>query len=134
MKRTVLAAAILGALLCGCANGRDEQNNRPPQPVTVTFKYVPAQREAIKTVYLTGDFNDWIPRNVDYLMEPQRDGSYTLNVTLMPGIYAYRLVINGKWITNMQSIEGRFEPVAESYPQNGFGGVNAQITVRKQER
>ncbi len=127
MKRYLafILLVILAAVSCR-ETGRGDDTD---ESVAVTFKYVPLASERIETIYVTGDFNSWNTRNLDYLMEPQGDGTYALQTELKPGTYRYRLIINGRWITNMRDLDGRIEPVPVDYPKHDFGGVNAQFKV-----
>lgn len=112
-----------------CNNGSIKNEPGVYEAGIVRFKYSPEPGEDPETIYLTGDFNDWQPRNINYLMEFQSSGDFALDVTLDPGEYRFRFVINGNWITNMRNYEGRFEPVPAEFVEHDYGAVNALIKI-----
>jgi Peroxiredoxin len=59
----------------------------------VTFTYVP--KNAADTVYLAGSFNDWRPTGLK-MDGPDAKGRFTTQLTLKPGLYEYKFVINGE--------------------------------------
>jgi 1,4-alpha-glucan branching enzyme len=59
----------------------------------VTFRYKPLDKA--DAVYLAGTFNDWNPTG--HKMDgPDAEGHYVAQLTLKPGLYEYKFVINGK--------------------------------------
>ena len=46
-------------------------------------------------VYLTGDFNNWEKNSLP--MKKGRDGLWKTTLSLKPGRYEYRFLIDGKW-------------------------------------
>lgn len=53
-------------------------------------------RPTIENVSVVGDFNHWNPESD--LMEKGKDGVFRIRLRLKPGQYAYRLVVDGKWV------------------------------------
>lgn len=53
-------------------------------------------RSSIENVSVVGDFNHWNPESD--LMQKDSDGIFRLRLRLKPGQYAYRLVVDGKWV------------------------------------
>lgn len=56
-----------------------------------------AGHDDARDVSLAGEFNGWDPRGLP--ME-RRDGAWVATVDLEPGRYAYKLVVDGTWITD----------------------------------
>jgi hypothetical protein len=59
----------------------------------VTFRY--KAPKGSKSCYLAGTFNDWKP-NTLAMDGPDADGAFTVRLTLKPGNYEYKYVIEGK--------------------------------------
>ena len=72
------------------------------------------------TVYLAGSFNDWSA--VDKKLVDKKDsGVFTTTVTLEPGIYEYKFVINGIWTLDPDP--------DRDWTQNGLGTLNSVLRV-----
>lgn len=97
----------------------------------ILFRYVPETGSTPGSVYLTGDFNDWMPRDIDYLMELRSDGAFELPVVLDEGRYGFRFVIDGSWVIDMQNEISNYSPEAHEYEENSFGAFSAVIFVTK---
>jgi hypothetical protein len=67
-------------------------------------------------VCIGGTFNNWRPTVTP--MVPLGDGRWSKDLTLPPGIYEYRLVVDGVWMPDPRAIE--------TVP-NPFGGVNSVL-------
>jgi chromosome partitioning protein len=83
----VAAAAILAGL-------------RPAPPAAETREVVVRYRDAAAhDVRIAGDFNDWIPdKGVQSRMDVQGDTRvWTKILSLPPGTYHYRYVVDGRW-------------------------------------
>ncbi|PJA27318.1 MAG: sporulation initiation inhibitor Soj [candidate division Zixibacteria bacterium CG_4_9_14_3_um_filter_46_8] len=89
-----------------------------PQPIDggIIFRYKNPEAAA---VMLAGDFNNWSPDSG--LME-KRDmaGLWERLITLDPGTYQYRFVVDGKWIA---------DPSNPIKADDNLGGVNSVITI-----
>ena len=70
------------------------------------------------TVCIAGSFNDWQPNAAP--MVALGDGRWVKELTLPPGRYEYRFVVNGEW---------QDDPNATEVVPNPHGGVNAVLTV-----
>ncbi|MGN0428240.1 MAG: alpha-amylase family glycosyl hydrolase [Agathobacter sp.] len=66
---------------------------------TVTFLY---ENEGASAVYLCGNMNDWASAigNEKYAFSKNTDGVWTLTISLAPGSYEYKFVVDGSWITD----------------------------------
>lgn len=70
------------------------------------------------SVSVAGSFNDWHPAATP--MIALGEGRWRTDLTLPPGRYEYRLVMDGQWAD---------DPAAKETVPNPFGGVNAVVTV-----
>jgi hypothetical protein len=60
--------------------------------------------EKARTVVVTGSFSDWSPRGISL---QKGAGEWTLQVCLREGTYAYKFLVDGKWITDPSNPETR---------------------------
>ena len=94
----------------------------PPGMKDVTFKYEP-QIEEVMSVYLAGSFNNWATKKLE-MKDENEDGVYEITISLKPGTYEYKFVVNGSmW---------KKDPHSEDYAPDGFGGLNSVINVGQQ--
>jgi hypothetical protein len=83
------------------------------QMVVLTFDEIECCR-----LQLAGDFNDWVPdRNVE---TRHINGRWQKIFTVEPGIYEYRLLIDGKW---------QADPTNPNDIPNELDGVNSLLHV-----
>ena len=73
-------------------------------------------------VYLAGEFNNWNPKSLK--MEDKGGGIYVVELSLPPGRYQYKFVVNGNWIRDEKN------PLTAP---DGFGGLNSVIEVKGKE-
>ncbi|ODU23827.1 MAG: hypothetical protein ABS95_03060 [Verrucomicrobia bacterium SCN 57-15] len=76
------------------------------------------QDEQAEAVFIAGTFNDWRPSATP--MIPLGEGRWGKELSLAPGRYEYRLVVDGKWIC---------DPAAAENVSNPFGSFNAVLIV-----
>jgi 1,4-alpha-glucan branching enzyme len=69
-------------------------------------------------VQLAGEFNEWTPSQTP--MRRTETGDFETTLTLEPGQYRYRLVIDGRW---------SHDPANPALELNEFGELNSIITV-----
>jgi 1,4-alpha-glucan branching enzyme len=69
-------------------------------------------------VFLAGDFNDWSP--TENPMAKGDDGIWRTTLTLIPGTYEYKFVVDGEWIE---------DPENPDFLPDPYGGKNSVITV-----
>jgi 1,4-alpha-glucan branching enzyme len=91
-------------------NKTDGENG---QPVRIEFINATAS-----TISIAGTFNDWRPGVTP--MVSLGDGHWFKELALKPGVYEYRLVVDGQWMP---------DPQASSAVPNPFGGSNSLLTV-----
>jgi 1,4-alpha-glucan branching enzyme len=83
------------------------------RPVTFAFFSPDAQK-----VFLAGAFNEWDPKRTPLA---RRDtGRWEVEISLKPGTYEYRLVVDGVW---------QEDPMSPRFAANPFGGLNSVIVV-----
>jgi 1,4-alpha-glucan branching enzyme len=75
----------------------------------------PAARE----VFLAGSFNNWDPTATP--MIPLGHGRWGKELTLKPGSYEYRFVVDGQWMS---------DPAAKQSVPNPYGESNSIMVVR----
>lgn len=89
--------------------------HQPSAPEKVRIKF---HHEKAKSVYIAGAFNDWRPEATP--MISLGNGQWVKELTLAPGRYEYRLVVEGEWIC---------DPKAPECVPNPFGGCNSVLIV-----
>ena len=83
------------------------------QMIVLTFDDIDCRR-----LQLAGDFNNWIP---DHEIETRNiDGHWQKVFTAEPGVYEYRVIIDGKW---------QHDPTNPAEIPNELGGVNSLLQV-----
>ena len=83
----------------------------------VVFK---ARFDSAREVLVAGDFNNWSPMATPMQSQETEAGDWTMKLPLRPGRYRYRLVVDGRWITDP------FNTYVES---NQFGELNNIVEV-----
>jgi peroxiredoxin len=88
---------MIGSLAVSLADqdlslGLPKMNRLQDGQYAVTFNYKPATNP--DAVYLAGNFNDWQPTGLR-MGGPDAEGRFTTQLTLKPGLYEYKFVING---------------------------------------
>ncbi|MBR1609630.1 MAG: glycogen-binding domain-containing protein [Kiritimatiellae bacterium] len=83
-------------------------------------KVITVQADPGSTVFLAGSFNNWDPAALR-MTDKAGNGVFSATVTLAPGIYEYKFVINGVWT---------LDPDPErDWTQNGLGTLNSVLRV-----
>jgi len=98
---------------------KKNSNKRPkgaaPPPAHFEFTHPTAAR-----VCVAGTFNDWRPEATP--MVPIGGGRWVKELVLPPGVYEYRLVVDGEWMP---------DPRASETAPNPFGGLNSVLKVEE---
>jgi 1,4-alpha-glucan branching enzyme len=76
------------------------------------------QHSDTSKVCIAGSFNDWHPTAAP--MVGLGDGRWVKELTLPPGRYEYRFVVDGEWVD---------DPNAKEVAPNPHGGVNAVLAI-----
>lgn len=82
----------------------------------VVFRY---KNPSACTVLVAGDFNDWSPDEI-VMKKKSSEGIWETAVSLDPGTYQYRFVVDGKWIP---------DPNNPIKADDNLGGVNSVISI-----
>ena len=83
-----------------------------PKARSVTFKI---HAEAGSKVFVAGDFNKWDPAATK-LTENNGTGDFSVAVSLLPGSYEYKFVIDGTWSA---------DPANSDWVKNSIGTLNS---------
>ena len=83
------------------------------EKVTFSFKAPDAQ-----SVLLAGDFTGWQQAPLD--LKKDKSGVWTKTVSLPPGRYEYKLLVDGNW---------QDDPSCQDRQPNQFGGHNCVCVV-----
>ena len=75
------------------------------------------QAPQASSVVVAGSFNDWDPRKARLT----RDGDgWKTSISLAPGRYEYRFVVDGQWLT---------DPNCKERVRNDYGSTNSVLVV-----
>src|SRR5262245_59190387 len=112
-RRCLLFSCALTSLLLGCAPSEEAPDaglpdaappasgnpcalvpapTGPEAPCATILRYRPLRR--IQTVTVAGEWNGFEPK-AQPLSGPDANGQYSIRLDLAPGIYAYKLVLDG---------------------------------------
>ena len=83
---------------------------------TIKATYVPEAGHSPENVQFVGDATGWTPQDAN----PQENGSWTYDLTLLPGSHPYQWVVDGNWKLDSRN------PISVS---NGMGGQNSALVV-----
>lgn len=95
------------------AKKEETKTSKPAKkPVTkkVSFEYPAPDAHQ---VYLSGEFNDW--DGLANPMKKDKKGIWKTTVSLAPGRYQYRFLIDGRWEN---------DPACSDFVSNDFGTTN----------
>jgi 1,4-alpha-glucan branching enzyme len=81
----------------------------------ITFSY---KAPSAKSVALAGDFTGW--NQAPLMLKKDKDGVWKKTISLPPGRYEYRLLVDGEW---------RDDPQCPVRQPNQFGSENCVCTV-----
>jgi 1,4-alpha-glucan branching enzyme len=90
-----------------------QDQKSPKQKVTFSFSAPEAQ-----TVQVAGDFTGW--QQAPLSLKKDKSGKWKKTISLAPGRYAYRLLVDGQW---------RDDPQCPTREANQFGGQNCVCVV-----
>ena len=81
---------------------------------SVCFGIKPAR--PAKKVLLAASFNEWKP----VVCRRQKDGSYSVTVSLRPGTYEYKFIVDEEWVV---------DPDNPTWAMNVYGTFNSVANV-----
>ncbi len=77
------------------------------------------KREDAKEVHIVGDFNNWSVSNESLLWQKEK-GVWQKRVSLEPGRYRYKFVVDGEWTT---------DPSNHTLESNPYGGLDSVLEI-----
>lgn len=87
-------------------------------PIDVTLRYQPVI-SGDRDIFVAGSFNGWLADR-DRLTDTDGDGVFEITLSLPPGRYEYKYVVQGTWMTDENAAE---------FADDGFGGKNSVLFV-----
>ncbi|MCD6498283.1 MAG: glycosyl hydrolase [Deltaproteobacteria bacterium] len=91
-----LSALVASGVGLGCSD--DDQHAVVNHPVlSCTTKVSFKATGPVQSLYVSGSFNDW-SETADRMTDPDGDGTYSAELSLGPGEYPYKFILNGNWI------------------------------------
>lgn len=112
-------AAVVEEVACTCCAAPEKKTAKKaaaPKGTRVTFH---VRAEAGSKVYIAGCFNNWDPTSKP-LTDKNGTGDYSITLTLKPGTYQYKFVINGTWCA---------DPECTEWVPNDMGTLNSVCVV-----
>ena len=91
------------------------KQKKKAQKKRITFKL---EASEAKEAILVGDFNNWDVKK--HRMKKDNKGRWTKIVTLAPGRYEYKFMVDGEW---------QNDPSNDQMVHNSFGTVNNILNV-----
>ena len=73
-----------------------------------------------KKVAVAGSFNDWEPE-LNPMVDAGGNGSYRCTLSLAPGYYEYKFVVDGDWVLDESN---------PNFTSNAFGTLNSVLNVK----
>ena len=89
--------------------------------LTIKLMTIPESTPANSCIYISGDFNNWNPADEKYILEPQKDGTYEIQIKAKTEKIAFKFTL-GSWEKVECSMDG-------SDIQNRDTKVNQKDTV-----
>ena len=94
---------------------RSKKTQKKTEKKRITFKL---EASEAKEAILAGDFNSWDLKK--HTMKKDNKGRWTKIVTLAPGRYEYKFLVDGQW---------QNDPNNDQIVGNSFGTLNNILTV-----
>ena len=100
-------------------NGESETKASPSRLKAVAVTFILDRPDACE-VFLCGDFNQWARESLR-MIRNDGAGRWEKRLTLLPGRYEYKFVVDGQWIS---------DPQAPAEVPNPHGSFNSVVEVR----
>jgi 1,4-alpha-glucan branching enzyme len=96
------------------------KKNEPKKKTSFDSKQVTLvyDKPDARSVTVAGDFSDWQPDR--YPLAKDNEGLWSTTITLSPGRYEYRFVVDGRWVN---------DPKCGERTSNDFGSQNCVLHV-----
>ena len=82
-----------------------------------TIRFCFQSPSGAQKVHVAGSFSQWKP----LAMRKQTDGAFATNVTLKPGSYEYKFIVDGQWTVDADN---------GAFALNPYGTVNSVAVVK----
>ena len=92
-----------------------KESSKKIQKKRITFKL---EASEAKEAHLAGDFNSWDAKK--HAMKRDNKGRWSKIVTLAPGMYEYKFLVDGEW---------QNDPSNDQVVPNSFGTLNNLLNV-----
>lgn len=96
------------------------KNNIPATNTEVDVDFV-LEHCGAEQVYVCGDFNQWHPTSLRLIGNPE-SGLWEKRISLPPGRYEYKFLVDGIWMN---------DPDARENAPNPYGSSNSVLEVRR---
>ncbi len=96
------------------------------KPVVMVLTSVPENTQPNETLYLTGDFNDWLANDEKYKFKRLTDGRYVLTIADFSKRYGYYKITRGNWETEATTRNGRI-PDNQQFKQYTNDSIRVRI-------
>ena len=96
-----------------------QANNQPAVVSRAKTVHIEFNHATATTIGIAGTFNDWRPGVTE--MVSVVEGRWRKELVLAPGVYEYRLVVDGEWIP---------DPSGKETTPNPYGGLNSVLKVK----
>ena len=80
-----------------------------------TVRFILAATGKPRKAYVAGDFTGWEP-----LAMRKRSGVFGVTVSVPPGQYQYKFIVDGRWVT---------DPDNKSWAMSDMGTINSLVVV-----
>lgn len=97
------------------ASPKSGKTSPKPRKKRVTFSL---QAPEAQEVFVAGTFNNWNPE--EHPLKKDKKGAWKTALSLLPGSYEYRFVVNGEW---------QEDPACQDHCLNAFGTYNSVLSV-----
>lgn len=96
----LLPVLVAVSLLAGCSRGKSKPQRFTGNTVVLSYRPEKGQQRP-RSVYLAGNFNDWRMADPAFkLVWNDPDGQFEIELSLKPGVYRYKFVVDGEWVVD----------------------------------
>lgn len=106
----------------GIISGKSNQQSTSKLLETQQVVRLQFRNPTAKSVFVAGEFNEWHPGASEMVL--LQGGLWAKELTLQPGSYEYRFVVDGVWTADPKNAETRPNP---------FGEANSVLRVKAPE-
>lgn len=96
------------------------------RPVVMVLTAIPENTSATESLYLSGDFNDWLVNDEKYKFKRLADGKYVLTIADFSRRYGFYKITRGSWETEATTRSGRI-PGNQQFKQYSNDTIRVRI-------